>query len=102
MEDDAYLDALQSHLPRLLDALEPDLVFLNAGVDPHRDDKLGRLDLTDKGLRQRDAYVIEQSRSRGLPMVAVIGGGYSTDIDALARRHALVFEAMAAWSEANG
>jgi acetoin utilization deacetylase AcuC-like enzyme len=101
MEDDAYLDVLQSHLPRLLDALEPELVFLNAGVDPHRDDKLGRLDLTDDGLRRRDAYVIEQARSRGIPMVAVIGGGYSTDIDALARRHAIVFEAMAAWSEAN-
>ena len=102
MEDDAYLEVLQSHLPRLLDALEPDLVFLNAGVDPHRDDKLGRLDLTDEGLRRRDAYVIEQARSRGIPMVAVIGGGYSKDIDALARRHAIVFEAMAAWSEANG
>jgi acetoin utilization deacetylase AcuC-like enzyme len=102
MEDDAYMDVLQSHLPRLLDALEPDLVFLNAGVDPHRDDKLGRLDLSDAGLRRRDTYVIEQARSRGTPMVAVIGGGYSADIDALARRHAIVFEAMAAWSEANG
>jgi hypothetical protein len=28
--------------------------------------------------------------------VAVIGGGYATDIDALAARHASVFEAMAA------
>jgi len=102
MEDDAYLDVLQAHLPRLLDAIEPELVFLNAGVDPHRDDKLGRLDLTDEGLRRRDAYVIEQARSRGIPMVTVIGGGYSTDIDALARRHAIAFEAMAAWSEANG
>ncbi|MDF2689554.1 MAG: histone deacetylase, partial [Microvirga sp.] len=102
MEDDAYLEVLRSHLPRLLEALEPDLVFLNAGVDPHRDDKLGRLDLTDEGLRCRDAYVIEQARSRGIPLVTVIGGGYSKDIDALARRHAIAFEAMAAWSEANG
>jgi acetoin utilization deacetylase AcuC-like enzyme len=102
MEDGDYLGVLQSHLPRLLDALEPDLVFLNAGVDPHRDDKLGRLDLSDEGLRRRDGYVIGQARSRGIPMVAVIGGGYSNDIDALARRHAIVFEAMAAWSEAYG
>ncbi len=102
MEDRDYLDVLQSHLPRLLDALEPDLVFLNAGVDPHRDDKLGRLDLSDLGLRRRDGYVIGQARSRGIPMVAVIGGGYSNDIDALTRRHAIVFEAMAAWSESNG
>jgi acetoin utilization deacetylase AcuC-like enzyme len=102
MEDGAYLDVLRSHLPRLLDAIEPELVFFNAGVDPHRDDKLGRLALTDEGLRRRDAYVVEQARSRGIPMVTVIGGGYSTDIDALARRHAIAFEAMVTWSEANG
>lgn len=99
MEDEAYLEALAAHLPRLLDAIEPDLVFFNAGVDPHRDDKLGRLALSDEGLRRRDAYVVEQARSRQIPLVAVIGGGYSADIDALARRHAFVFEAMAAWSE---
>jgi acetoin utilization deacetylase AcuC-like enzyme len=99
MEDDAYLAVLEANLPRLLDALEPDLVFLNAGVDPHRDDKLGRLALSDDGLRRRDAYVIEQARSRRVPVVAVIGGGYSADIEALARRHAIVFEAMAAWGE---
>jgi acetoin utilization deacetylase AcuC-like enzyme len=99
LEDDAYVEALQAHLPRLLDAVGPDLVFFNAGVDPHRDDKLGRLALSDEGLRRRDDYVIEQARSRRIPLVAVIGGGYSTDIEALARRHAIVFEAMAAWSE---
>jgi acetoin utilization deacetylase AcuC-like enzyme len=101
LEDDPYLAALQDHLPRLLDALAPDLVFLNAGVDPHRDDKLGRLSLSDDGLRRRDGYVIAQARSRGIPLVAVIGGGYAPDIDALARRHALVFETMAAWIEAH-
>lgn len=99
MEDDTYLEALRAHLPRLLDATEPDLVFFNAGVDPHRDDKLGRLALSDEGLRRRDEYVIEQARSRQIPLVAVIGGGYSADIEALAQRHAIVFEAMAAWSE---
>jgi len=99
MEDDAYMEALRSHLPRLLDALEPELVFFNAGVDPHRDDKLGRLALSDEGLRRRDAYVIEQARSRQIPLVAVIGGGYSADIEALAQRHAIVFEEMAAWGE---
>jgi acetoin utilization deacetylase AcuC-like enzyme len=99
MEDGAYLEVLRTHLPRLLDAIEPDLVFFNAGVDPHRDDKLGRLALSDEGLRRRDDYVIEQTRNRQIPLAAVIGGGYSTDIEALAQRHAIVFEAMAAWSE---
>jgi acetoin utilization deacetylase AcuC-like enzyme len=100
LEDGAYLDELAAHLPRLLDALEPDLVFFNAGVDPHRDDRLGRLALSDEGLRRRDTFVVEQARSRGIPLVTVIGGGYAHDIEALALRHAIVFEVMAARYEA--
>jgi len=95
LEDAAYLDVLATHVPRLLDALKPDLVFYNAGVDPHRDDRLGRLALTDEGLRGRDRFVVGEARRRRVPLVAVVGGGYADDLDALARRHAIVFEAMA-------
>lgn len=95
LTDDDYLAALSQHVPRLLDGQRPDLVFYNAGVDPHRDDRLGRLALSDEGLRRREAYVIGEAHRRGIPLAAVIGGGYATDIAALAARHALVFEAMA-------
>ena len=96
LDDEGYLAALTGCLPELLDRLDPDLVFYNAGVDPHRDDRLGRLALTDAGLSARDRFVVAAARGRGIPLVTVIGGGYGTDIDALAARHALVFEAMAA------
>ena len=96
LDDAGYLAVLAERLPRLIEALAPDLVFYNAGVDPHRDDRLGRLAMSDGGLAARDRFVVGQARARGIPLVAVIGGGYDTDIDALAARHALVFEAMAA------
>lgn len=96
LDDAGYLAALEGCLPDLLDRLDPDLVFYNAGVDPHRDDRLGRLSLSDAGLAARDRAVVGHARRRGIPLVAVIGGGYANDIDALACRHALVFEAMAA------
>jgi acetoin utilization deacetylase AcuC-like enzyme len=95
MEDAPYLDVLHEHVPRLLDALAPDLVFYNAGVDPHRDDRLGRLALSDQGLRRRDRFVVGETRRRDIPLVAVIGGGYSADLDTLVNRHAIVFETMA-------
>ncbi|WP_267420839.1 histone deacetylase [Methylobacterium sp. GC_Met_2] len=98
--DEAYLAVLRARLPQLLDAFQPDLVFYNAGVDPHEDDRLGRLCLTDDGLLARDRFVVAQARARRIPIVAVIGGGYATDVEALAKRHALVFEALAA--EASG
>ncbi|MEL7453752.1 MAG: histone deacetylase, partial [Pseudomonadota bacterium] len=55
--DGTYLTTLRKTLARAFDAAEPDLVFYNAGVDPHRDDRLGRLALTDGGLAERDRIV---------------------------------------------
>ncbi|MGC5198799.1 histone deacetylase family protein, partial [Aphanothece microscopica] len=54
LEDQEYLAAVGDHLPELLDQIQPDLVLYNAGVDPHREDRLGRLCLTDQGLMNRD------------------------------------------------
>ena len=87
-EDAAYLAAVAEHLPRLLREVRPDLVFYNAGVDPHRDDRLGRLALSDEGLAARDRYVLTACREAGVPVAGVIGGGYGRDEEALARRHA--------------
>lgn len=95
LDDAGYREVLETRLPPLLDALRPDLVFYNAGVDPHRDDRLGRLALSDDGLFTRDRFVVGQARTRDIPIVAVIGGGYSHDVEALADRHALVFQALA-------
>jgi acetoin utilization deacetylase AcuC-like enzyme len=86
--DDAYLRALSEALGQLLEGASPDIVFYNAGVDPHRDDRLGRLALSDEGIAARDLLVIEAVRSRAIPIAGVIGGGYQDDIDALARLHA--------------
>ena len=95
-QDAAYLAALAGRLPGLLEAHRPDLVFYNAGVDPHVDDRLGRLALTDAGLAARDAYVLETCLGRGAPVCGVIGGGYGADVDALALRHASLHRAAAA------
>ena len=62
-------------------------------VDPHENDRLGRLSLTDQGLKDRDRRVFSFFRQRGIPVASVLGGGYSRDIDAVAGRHLLTFEA---------
>ena len=88
--DAAYLAALWAALHTAFDAARPELVFYNAGVDPHGDDRLGRLALSDQGLAERDRTVIGFFRDRGVPVAGVLGGGYSRDIDALARRHTIL------------
>lgn len=85
--DATYLAALSTQLPSLLERVKPDLVFYDAGVDPHRDDTLGKLLLSDEGLYARDHYVLLQCAQREIPVACVIGGGYQKDVDILARRH---------------
>ena len=88
--DDAYLRLLAEHLPGLLQDFRPNLVFLNAGVDPHVDDRLGRLALSEEGLWRRERLVLETCIRAGIPVVGVIGGGYAPDPDALARLHSIL------------
>ncbi|ODT08923.1 MAG: histone deacetylase [Mesorhizobium sp. SCN 65-20] len=96
--DDAYLEVLADALDDLSRRRPWDIVFYNAGVDPHRDDRLGRLALSDDGLRRRERLVLEHFREAGVPVCGVIGGGYSSDVEALARRHAILFETAAAFA----
>ncbi|AUW58331.1 histone deacetylase [Sphingobium sp. SCG-1] len=86
--DDAYLDALEHHLPRLIDSSAPDLILYQAGVDVHGEDRLGRLALSDIGLVARDSFVGGLARKRGIALASALGGGYGTDQHAVARRHA--------------
>ena len=95
VRDAAYLETLDWLLPRSIDGFAPDLVFYNAGVDPHENDRLGRLSLSDRGLKDRDRRVFSFFRERGVPVASVLGGGYSRDIEAVAGRHLLTFEAAA-------
>jgi len=101
LEDRDYLQAIGDHLPELLDRQRPQLVLYNAGVDPHRDDRLGRLCLTNLGLLQRDHLVLDACLRRGIPVASVIGGGYD-DMLPLVKRHALVFRAAADQARLHG
>ena len=92
LEDGPYLEAVGALLPDLLSQERPELVLYNAGVDPHREDRLGRLCLSDEGLLQRDRLVLELCLRRGIPVATVIGGGYDA-LPSLVSRHALVFRA---------
>ena len=87
MGDAAYLAVLAAELLPLL-ALRPDLVLFQAGVDPHADDRLGRLGLSDAGLAARDAMVVRECRARGIAVASTLGGGYGADRMVVASRHA--------------
>ena len=93
--DEAYLATLAETVPAAIDRFEPDLILYQAGVDPHMDDRLGRLALSDTGLIARDRYVAGEARRRGLPLASSLGGGYGPDRMLLARRHVRAMIALA-------
>ena len=95
IDDDGYMEVLDKHLPDVLRDFAPDFVFYQAGVDPHVEDKLGRLALTDDGLARRDRYVVRAARSIGLPIASALGGGYGDDQREVGGRHARSMLAMA-------
>jgi acetoin utilization deacetylase AcuC-like enzyme len=96
MEDEDYLQVLAMHLPDLLSEVKPDLVLYDAGVDPHLDDRLGKLALTDTGIFRREMQVLSTCVAAGIPIACVIGGGYGEDLSALVYRHSLLHRAASA------
>jgi len=94
--DFEYLRVITETLPEVVKQFKPDLVIYDAGVDPHVDDSLGRLSLTDEGLYDRDFYVLRHLYCLGIPTATVIGGGYSDWWDDVALRHSIVHRAATA------
>jgi len=93
LRDHAYLESFDRVLDRLRAEIRPDIVFYNAGVDPHENDRLGKLCLSDVGLSAREHRMALWARRADVPLVGVIGGGYDRDVPALVRRHALLAHA---------
>lgn len=90
--DADYLAALAPVLDAMLARHRPQLVLHQAGVDPHHQDRLGRLALTDAGLAAREALVARTCRRAGAALAVTLGGGYA-DPPVVAARHAAVLAA---------
>eukprot|EP00611_Tribonema_gayanum_P021623 TRINITY_DN419_c0_g1_i1.p1 TRINITY_DN419_c0_g1~~TRINITY_DN419_c0_g1_i1.p1 ORF type:complete len:384 (+),score=23.18 TRINITY_DN419_c0_g1_i1:124-1275(+) len=98
--DAEFIPVFRETVRRVLAEQRPELVLYDAGVDMWEGDALGRLQLSEEGLLERDTIVMQVCLERGVPLTCVIGGGYDSDPLALARRHAIVFNAASrVWNE---
>ncbi len=79
--DEAFLAALELHVPDVLAAFRPDLAVYLAGADPWRDDRFGRLALSKAGLEERDRLVLGACRDAGVPVAVTMAGGYARDTE---------------------
>ncbi len=92
-DDKLYLTTLKNTLPRLIDEVQPDFIFYQSGVDILATDKLGRLDVSIEGCRERDRYVLQTCKNHKLPVVCSMGGGYSKRIADIVNAHANTYRA---------
>ena len=94
MEDEKYLELLKTYLNKF-DKDNFDYVFYIAGVDIHFNDRLGKLKITDDGIKERDELVTENFFSKRIPLCGVLGGGYNKDFNKLVELHASLHQSCA-------
>jgi acetoin utilization deacetylase AcuC-like enzyme len=86
--DAFYLKTLDVNLKNLFDVVQPDFIFFQSGVDILDTDKLGRLNVSRMGCKERDRLVLKLAKDNKVPLVASMGGGYSADFRDIIEAHA--------------
>lgn len=82
-------DVLVQSLPEILDRYLPeetDVIFYQAGADPHVDDPYGGF-MTTAELKERDRIVFTKAKERGIPLVWNLAGGYQSDFSKVLEIH---------------
>ncbi len=94
LEDKEYLETLKKYLFYLNDETF-DFVYYIAGVDIHHDDRLGKLKISDDGIKTRDQLVINNFYKKKIPLCGVLGGGYNKDFNKLIELHSMLHKSCA-------
>lgn len=91
IQDAEYLYLLASSLDTILTNFSPDFIIYQSGVDVLATDKLGRLALTQLGVKNRDKMVLDLAQKLAIPIMCCMGGGYSKEIKDIIEAHAQVY-----------
>ena len=94
MEDKQYIKLLKFYLNQL-NKENFDYIFYIAGVDIHFNDRLGKLKISDEGIKKRDEIVTQNFFSKGIPLCGVLGGGYNKDFNKLVELHSFLHQSCA-------
>ena len=91
IKDEEYLNVVNQLLQKI-DDFQFDFVFYVAGVDVHFEDRLGKLNITETGIRKREELVINNFFKRNIPLCGVLGGGYNHNFEQLVNLHSILHE----------
>jgi len=91
IEDEKYLNIVNLLLQRIKD-FQFDFIFYVAGVDVHFEDRLGKLNITETGIKKREELVINNFFKKNIPLCGVLGGGYNHNFEQLINLHSILHE----------
>ena len=74
--DVEYLSLLKTALNEAFAEFQPQLIIYNAGTDCLSGDPLGQLNISAKGICERDSLVFQAAFERSIPIAMVLSGGY--------------------------
>ena len=95
VEDEVYLASLSTGL-EAIDHFHPDFIFYQMGVDPLKEDTLGKMNLSFDGLMRRDEMVLRFAYDRKIPVSLALGGGYAKPIELSVQAYANTYR-VAKW-----
>ncbi|SHJ11241.1 histone deacetylase 11 [Desulfatibacillum alkenivorans DSM 16219] len=78
-KDEEYLALLRENLEPAIIQCNPDLIFYNAGTDIYKNDPLGVLSISEKGIMDRDEEVFRTAGKLNVPVAMVLSGGYTKE-----------------------
>ncbi len=79
-DDDLFLRELDRGM-QIVSKFKPTYVFYQTGVDPLKEDKLGKMNLSLEGLMERDRQVLKYTHRESVPISLALGGGYAEPIE---------------------
>ena len=91
-DDALYLSLLENHLEQIIVDFNPDFIFYQAGVDILETDKLGKVNCTLEGCKQRDYHVLSLAKKYKIPVQCSMGGGYSPSLNVILKAHVNTFK----------
>jgi len=77
MEDEEYISLVEKAIPDAVAKSNPRLIVYIAGTDILKGDELGCMGVSEDGIIKRDEIVFKNAIGKGIPILMVLGGGYS-------------------------
>jgi len=78
-----YFRIFKEEIIKVLEEYNPELLFISAGFDAHKDDPLANMELTEEDFDGMTRIVKHFSEKKNIKIISVLEGGYN--LDALAR-----------------